>query len=170
MTKKCSKCKLVCSKSDFNPDSRAKDGLQSQCKQCQLLANIKWQNSEQGKNKHLLSVLKYQKNHPDVLVKSRRNFYERNKDDYRKRQSEWKIKNKGKVNFWNTKRRINKKSQTPSWANLEAIKQIYINCPKGYEVDHIIPLQGQTVCGFHVEYNLQYLTKSDNCKKGNKLC
>ena len=38
-----------------------------------------------------------------------------------------------------------------------------------WEVDHIIPLQGENVCGLHVDYNLQYLTPEENGKKGNRL-
>lgn len=52
----------------------------------------------------------------------------------------------------------------------EQIKQIYRNCPEGYEVDHIIPINGKNVCGLHVPWNLQYLTSEDNLKKGNLLC
>jgi hypothetical protein len=58
--------------------------------------------------------------------------------------------------------------RTPSWANLASIKKIYSNCPKGKHVDHIIPLQGELVCGLHVENNLQYLTAKENCSKGNR--
>lgn len=61
------------------------------------------------------------------------------------------------------------KTATPVWADLEAIKQIYENCPEGYSVDHIVPIYSQIVCGLHVHYNLQYLTAVENVKKGTKL-
>jgi hypothetical protein len=66
------------------------------------------------------------------------------------------------------KRKANKLNATPSWADLQKIKEIYDNCPEGYHVDHIIPLQGMYVCGLHVENNLQYLSASENTSKGNK--
>lgn len=64
--------------------------------------------------------------------------------------------------------RASKISRTPKWADLNKIKEIYNNCPKGYHVDHIIPLQGELVSGLHVDTNLQYLPAVDNIKKGNK--
>ena len=62
-----------------------------------------------------------------------------------------------------------RKIRTPPWANIEKIKEIYINCPDGYEVDHVIPLQGRLVSGLHVETNLQYLTQFENRSKGNRF-
>jgi len=67
------------------------------------------------------------------------------------------------------KRRAIKLKAIPKWCNLDRIKEIYKNCPKGYHVDHIVPLQGKNVCGLHVENNLQYLTAEQNIAKGNKL-
>tara|TARA_R110002153_G_scaffold238949_1_gene393371 strand:- start:6 stop:539 length:534 start_codon:yes stop_codon:yes gene_type:complete len=66
------------------------------------------------------------------------------------------------------KRRAAKLQRTPAWADLEAIKQFYLNCPKGYHVDHDVPLQGVNVSGLHVLNNLVYLTAEDNLKKSNK--
>lgn len=71
--------------------------------------------------------------------------------------------------FIATKYEMAQKKQTPKWANLEKIKEIYINRPNGCHVDHIIPLQGNNVCGLHVETNLQYLSAFENISKGNKF-
>lgn len=57
---------------------------------------------------------------------------------------------------------------TPKWADLAEISKFYANCPEGFHVDHIIPLAGKNVCGFHILSNLQYLLAKDNLIKSNK--
>lgn len=69
----------------------------------------------------------------------------------------------------NAKRRALLLQRTVKWANLVEIEQFYINCPKGYHVDHYYPLQGKTVCGLHVLENLQYLPAAENLSKGNRM-
>ena len=58
------------------------------------------------------------------------------------------------------------KNQTPADIDKKAIQIFYLNCPEGYEVDHIIPISKG---GLHSLDNLQYLTISENRKKSNKL-
>lgn len=62
-----------------------------------------------------------------------------------------------------------KLERIPKWADLNIIEDFYSKCPEGYEIDHIIPLQGINVSGLHVIDNLQYLTISDNREKSNKF-
>lgn len=70
-------------------------------------------------------------------------------------------------------RRKDVKDRTPKWVDLEEILFIHAACPKGYEVDHIVPLKGlidgRPVTGLHVPWNLQYLTPSENRKKRNRI-
>lgn len=56
---------------------------------------------------------------------------------------------------------------TPSWANHSMILDIYKNCPEGFHVDHIYPLQSDWVCGLHVEHNLRHIPAQDNIAKSN---
>lgn len=62
-----------------------------------------------------------------------------------------------------------KSKRVPTWADLKKIKEFYANCPAGMVVDHIIPLRGKLVSGFHVHNNLQYLTPEQNVAKGNRF-
>jgi hypothetical protein len=76
------------------------------------------------------------------------------------------------------KRKIAKLQRTPFWLNngqLFEMDCIYKYCAAlravglDYEVDHVVPLQGKTVSGFHVPWNMQILTASENAAKGNRV-
>jgi hypothetical protein len=66
---------------------------------------------------------------------------------------------------------------TPKWVDFDKIEAIYNECRaknkkarrKLYQVDHVIPLRGKTVCGLHVHNNLQIITKKANREKSNKF-
>lgn len=71
--------------------------------------------------------------------------------------------------YTSSKYRAKKLRALPAWANLAEIKEIYSRCPEGYEVDHIVPIQGDLVSGLHCESNLQYLPVSLNRGKSNRF-
>lgn len=66
---------------------------------------------------------------------------------------------------------------TPRWVDRERLKAIYRlrdemnqESPEmQYEVDHIIPILHDLVCGLHVPENLQILPKRENFIKGSKF-
>ena len=93
-------------------------------------------------------------------------FYDNNKDTYHKPYID---AHRSEYNARNAYRRAKRVAATPSWANDTILKRIYEYCPEGCHVDHKVPLQGDNVCGLHVENNLQYLTVEENLHKSNKL-
>jgi len=81
---------------------------------------------------------------------------------------DWRQRNKEKMRAACAAYDALKKRALPAWADRSAIEKIYLECPPGMEVDHVIPLRGKLVCGLHVPENLQYLTPAENRSKGNK--
>jgi preprotein translocase subunit SecA len=111
----------------------------------------------------------YYLNNKENLKQSNRLYKLNNKDKSKEYQKEYNLNNRNLLNAREAKRRAIKLNATPRFADLKKIKEIYRNCPKGYQVDHIIPLTSKLVCGLHVHWNLQYLTAHDNRTKSNKL-
>lgn len=73
------------------------------------------------------------------------------------------------------KRRAQERQATPEWADGAAIEAFYITAAglsmhtgEWYHVDHIVPIRGKTVCGLHVESNLEVLTAQENLLKSNR--
>ena len=93
-------------------------------------------------------------NNPESYKKAQTNFRKSNPEHFRAKA---KTRNK-KV-----------KQATPKWVNYKELYNIYLNCPKGMQVDHIVPINGKNVSGLHVPWNLRYLDPVENNKKSNKF-
>lgn len=76
-------------------------------------------------------------------------------------------------------RRRRFRDATPPWlsprqkSEIRELYKIAITMSKTtgerYVVDHIIPLQGEEVCGLHVPWNLRVITQEENLAKSNRL-
>jgi len=101
-----------------------------------------------------------------------------NAETQRAHKRKWKSKNKGLVNAHTAKRRAAKLNATPKWLNaghaaeIEGVylyAQIFSQIGEQLHVDHVVPLQGENVCGLHAPWNLQVIPASENHSKSNKL-
>jgi len=108
-------------------------------------------------------------------VKNFKKWQKTNKIKNTEYQLNWQKRNKDKVNSREAERRAKKLKATPIWTNKKYIDLFYklakieeTRIGKRVHVDHIIPLQGEKVCGLHCENNLQLLLAADNLQKGNK--
>lgn len=100
--------------------------------------------------------------------------YWRTSDNAREARKRWKEKNKDYFICWNAARRARKLQATPRWAEKTEIRALYKKCVMlseqtgvKHEVDHIIPLLNNKVCGLHCIANLQIIRASDNRLKSN---
>jgi hypothetical protein len=118
--------------------------------------------------KHLKEKAKeYKAAHPEVTKKA---FEKYNKTDKAKqRLKRYDEKHPNRYREKSARQRVEWMNRTPAWADKEKIKEFYDKCPNGMVVDHIIPLRGKNVSGFHVHTNLQYLTPKENSMKLNKF-
>jgi hypothetical protein len=125
----------------------------------------KYQSEEEMKAVYKLKYKEWVSN-PENAKKN----YIANQKTQSERWKRWYEKNKSKQNAKSNMEKAMRLQRIPPWADLEAIKEFYLNRPNGYHVDHIIPLRGKTVSGLHILENLQYLPAKENLSKGNKFC
>jgi hypothetical protein len=85
------------------------------------------------------------------------------------------VKRRGRRQFGNQLQFLIRAQATPKWADHDAILAIYAEARQRraagepVEVDHIVPIRGKAVCGLHVHWNLQIITKEENARKKNNL-
>jgi hypothetical protein len=147
-------------------------------KEKKLAQNRAWELNNKEKRK-IIKTRTNTKNRLSNREKGRKR-YQANKEQLRQKSSEYKKNHPEKIKDY--KREYGRKTghayeksrrfaghRTVSKQFRQELVDFCKNTPEGYHVDHIIPLKGKEVCGLHVPWNLQYLTKSENCKKLNSF-
>lgn len=128
-----------------------------------------WYQANKDTDEYKAYMVEYRKSREDYIKEYNRRRYLENKHIWLEASKKRRAEKPWMNTYYTRKYNTLKAKSLPPWANLDAIRLIYKNRPKGFAVDHIIPLQGKLVCGLHVENNLQYLTKEDNSQKHCKF-
>lgn len=123
---------------------------------------------------HKESVKRSAANNP-IRVKAAIQAFHENNPEYRVRyNTQYYKENRAKCILLALKRQAYIKKQSKIVSGLTQaykteIDALYDFCQvfAGYEVDHIVPLQGKCVTGLHVPWNMQILTVSENRRKSN---
>jgi hypothetical protein len=142
----CYKCNQLKPFKSFTLETRSLYGISKICKECSKEIR------DTTKDSRVVYQKQYRIDNCAKLKEYMYNYYSNNTAYWRAKGIEYKDR---------------KRVALPTWANLEKMNDIYKRCPKGYHVDHIIPLKGALVSGLHVENNLQYLKAADNLSKHN---
>lgn len=105
-------------------------------------------------------------------------YIEWKKNNKKKVASAWQKRNKGSVNANTRKYQAAKLQRTPKWLtdfDLLKMKSLYqlavmrsTESEQEWHVDHIVPLQGESVSGLHVPWNLRVVPASENLRKNNR--
>ena len=153
---------------------------------CVKCLKVEW---EQGNTTRAEYFRQY--NHSDAGVDAKQRYYEKNRVHVIARaqarpavekqayKSKYKQSNPDLYKTLTSFRRRRFRDATPPWltrkqkSEIRQLYQIAITMTQTtgerYVVDHIIPLQGEDVCGLHVPWNLRVTTQEENLKKSNKV-
>lgn len=160
--KQCTKCGEHKPISGFYKCPGRPDGHMAQCKHCVL---------ERQKAYKLANKEKISEYHQRLYLDQRQKIKDRN-DTWRRANLD---KHIARVVMYRQKRR----SASPSWLSDAEVAKILAKYSEArwmtrrtgirHEVDHIVPLQGKTVSGLHVPWNLRVIPARENAKKSNRL-
>ena len=95
----CSKCKELKTLSNFGKDKRARDGLRSQCKECEKIYNRRFEENHREERRVLRRELgkRYRETHKDIEKARLQNWKKNNPDKYSAYHTRTKLKNRCRV-------------------------------------------------------------------------
>jgi len=189
MRKVCSACKKEKSIDDFHKCSSKKDGRQSFCIECSCERKADWRKNNKdrasetsarwyrnNKEKKDEQSSRWRKNNKDKVSKIYARWCEKNKEKKAETRHSWGIDNRDRLARNQARYRASKLRASVDFGNKGCISIFYRErdwissvLNKKYHVDHVVPLQGENVCGLHVETNLRIIPASHNISKSNKL-
>ena len=161
----------------FYTSSRHKCGYAAWCKVCESKRSK--EKNQRNREARIAKAKLWRDANKETFLNGIKMWRERNPGRHEQLMKEWAQRNKGKVNAKWMKRDAAKKSRTPSWLTQDEhwmIEQAYDIANKrkqlfgfDWHVDHIVPLQGKTVSGLHVPWNLQVIPAKLNQQKSNRF-
>jgi hypothetical protein len=178
---RCSKCNVDKQLNVFSKCAANKDGLHRWCKECSKAAKKEWyeKNAEAEKAKAMQYHYENYEKNKDRIIKRTIEWQRNNKEKYAIKSKRCYENTKHKKFAWQALARAAKRNAVPKWINEELkqeIQKFYVEARlktretgTKYEVDHIVPLMGKTVCGLHVPWNLRVITQFENRSKQNSF-
>jgi len=174
--KVCSKCEEQKSLSLYPKKTGTADGLAGHCKKCNAEASKAWRTNNQ--NNYVEGYKKYTAKNKNNINNSAVIWRASNKEKVSANNKKWNAMNKSARCKHSTEFKHKKTNRVPPWAGDELdvlVKEEAYKKARSmtnstgvqHEVDHIVPLRGDTVSGLHVWNNLQVITKSENAMKKN---
>lgn len=175
--KTCTKCGAIKLLADFYTDKSKPDGKRPDCKLCSMARQT--ERYERDPEAFKKAGSKHYSKNKSKFSEKHKSWARQNPEKTRQYSAAWRKKNTAVIAMHANKRRAVKLGATPSWLTADQIEhmkdlheaarqfRIYTGIP--YEVDHIVPLQGENVCGLHVPWNMQIIEARQNRSKKNKV-
>ncbi len=115
----------------------------------------------------------YRQKHPSVDKQSKEKWLENNPEKRKQSSAAYQKKNRAYYAQYSSlymRKRMQAQLKSLTEWDLFYMTEFYdIAKKRGLEVDHIVPLTHKDVCGLHVPWNLQMLTRTQNARKSNRL-
>lgn len=180
----CSNCfELKPKTGEFFPNDKIRPRtVKTQCRKCKSKLAYERLDKEKQKEKHK----KWRDKNKDKIKKYKDNYVNSNYEKVRAQDKEY----RGRVEVREARRGYERKyykanrnkmiaiscaydsrvrAARPLWQSQKEINSYYKSAKiNGMEVDHIVPINSDLVCGLHCIDNFQLLTRSENASKGNR--